>query len=825
MAAKKRTQKRSSTAKKARAKSQPARKTNPKEKAFAVAILMAFLTLLFTAFCYLPTSATGILGELIHDYVFLGLFSSTMYFIPVITLGLTIYLFKVKDLKRFLIKLGLSASALVLVGALAQLFTTENFTIAELYALAIDSVTGGGLIGGSVGIMFKSLIGSIASIIVIIFGLLTLLCMIFKISIVSVVASIFAGLRKELEDIEDVDVSDTVQKIKKVKKRGKENGQVVIEKPEDASQLDFPIDTKKDEPDIAVSEEELQKRIEKLIYENTDTPKEAPSREADQKPLNVQETLDGTATAPESEGNASEPAKKEQPERVDPVTEEEKAKINKEIDSAIETPIREYTFPPINLLSRPKVASADKRREMSETAKKLMDILKNFGVEAKLQQVTQGPTVTRYEIQPSTGVKLSKITGLAEDIALNLAVPTVLVAPVPGKAAVGIEVPNTSVNTVSARELIESDEYKNGKSKLTVAFGKDIGGNVVVGDIAKMPHVLIAGSTGSGKSVCINTIIVSLLYRAKPDEVKLIMIDPKVVELSTYNGIPHLLIPVVTDPKRAAGALNWAVGEMMRRYSLFAQTATRNLEGYNALMQKTGGEKLPQIVIIIDELADLMMVAAKEVEEYICRLAQLARAAGIHLIVATQRPSVDVITGLIKANVPSRIAFAVSSQVDSRTILDKGGAEKLLGRGDMLYHPAGLSSAKRVQGAFVSDDEIAKITEFVKSNNEETHYSEDLAEHIDNCEHGGYGVTDEDDGDDADALLPDAIQLALELGQISTAMVQRKLKVGYARAGRIVDQMETRGLISGANGAKPREVYKNRILSLGEFEALPNDED
>ena len=378
----------------------------------------------------------------------------------------------------------------------------------------------------------------------------------------------------------------------------------------------------------------------------------------------------------------------------------------------------------------------------------------------------------------------------------------------------GIEVPNTSVNTVAVRELMESTKFREASSKLTVALGKDIGGNVVVGDIAKMPHVLIAGSTGSGKSVCINTIITSILYKASPDEVKLIMVDPKVVELGVYNGIPHLMIPVVTDPKRAAGALNWAVGEMMRRYALFADSGTRNLTGYNEYVTKTGEDKLPQIVIIIDELADLMMVAAKEVEDYICRLAQLARAAGIHLIVATQRPSVDVITGLIKANVTSRIAFAVSSQVDSRTILDKGGAEKLLGKGDMLYHPTGLSNALRVQGAFVSDQEVEKLVSFIKEHSEGDNYAEDISEHLDRMASGDISSEENSDDEDADALLPQAIDLAVELGQISTAMIQRRLKVGYARAGRIIDQMEMRGIISGANGSKPREVYMNRINGM-----------
>ena len=488
------------------------------------------------------------------------------------------------------------------------------------------------------------------------------------------------------------------------------------------------------------------------------------------------------------------------------LTEGERDAFADEINEGLEDTYKEYVFPDTSLLDFARESQADSRQQMYETSNKLIAILENFGVKAKLLQVTQGPAVTRYEILPSSGVKLSKIVGLADDLALNLAVTTVLVAPVPGKAAVGIEVPNKETAAVSAREMIEASEFKNSKSKLAIALGKDLGGRVVVGDIAKMPHLLIAGSTGSGKSVCINTIITSLLYKASPDEVKLIMVDPKVVELGVYNGIPHLLIPVVTDPKKAAGALNWAVAEMMRRYDIFAENAVKNLSGYNQLMEKTGGEKLPQIVIIIDELADLMMVAAKEVEDYICRLAQLARAAGLHLIVATQRPTVDVITGLIKANIPSRIAFAVASQVDSRTIIDRAGAEKLLGKGDMLYAPQGCRSPQRVQGAFVSDDEIERLLDFLKAQNSDAHYSEDLEEHIERVSTGENGVTPDED-DDGDALLPQAIELAVELGQISTAMIQRRLKVGYSRAGRIIDQMEERGIIGPANGSKPRQVY------------------
>jgi len=841
--AKKKTKKNSSKNK----KQTQQKKKNPKEKVFWTAMIMVLVTFLFFTFCYFSPTKTGTLGNKIHTEFLLGFFANTMYLFPFLLLGLTIYVFKTKDLVRLSIKAALSFPAYILLGAILQLFQPSSMPYSALHAMGKQG-KGGGVIGGSIGLFLSKTIGPIPAFAIIVFLLFVLSSLIFKISYISIFRSFISGLKNEINDIEDVDVSEQVgSALHKIKEHSPKKERKAKSNVQASSELDFEIgDTEKTSENKSekseISEDDLQKRINQLIYENTDTPvipveenniKDESGNvitETLKKFKHEQQALDIPAEeveVAEAKQNSEAPDQKEEkPERVSPVSQEEKAEINKEIDSAIETPVKEYEFPPIDLLATAKATSADKRREMSETAKKLMDILKNFGVEAKLQQVTQGPTVTRYEIQPSTGVKLSKIQGLAEDIALNLAVSTVLVAPVPGKAAVGIEVPNTSVNTVSVRELIESDEYKNGKSKLTVAFGKDIGGNVVVGDIAKMPHVLIAGSTGSGKSVCINTIIVSLLYKAKPDEVKLIMVDPKVVELSVYNGIPHLLIPVVTDPKRAAGALNWAVGEMMRRYSLFAQTATRNLDGYNNLMVKKGEEKLPQIVIIIDELADLMMVAAKEVEEYICRLAQLARAAGIHLIIATQRPSVDVITGLIKANVPSRIAFAVSSQVDSRTILDKGGAEKLLGRGDMLYHPAGLSNAKRVQGAFVSDDEISSITDFVKSNSEDSHYSEDLAEHIDNCANGDYGVTDDKDkDDDADELLPEAIDLALELGQISTAMIQRRLKVGYARAGRIIDQMEMRGLISGANGSKPREVYRSRITSSGEFDLPDHDEE
>ena len=447
-------------------------------------------------------------------------------------------------------------------------------------------------------------------------------------------------------------------------------------------------------------------------------------------------------------------------------------------------------------------------KALTDTATKLQKTLYSFGVSAKVENVSVGPTITRYELKPSEGVRVSKIANLADDIALNLAAETIRIeAPIPGKQAVGIEVPNKEKEAVHFRDVIESEEFEDNSSKLSVALGKDVAGQTIIADIAKMPHVLIAGSTGSGKSVCINTIISSFVYNAKPSEVKLVMIDPKVVELSVYNGIPHLLIPVVTDPKKAAGALAWAVQEMDDRYNKFAQKGVRDLKGYNKAIEKEDeARKLPQIVIIVDELADLMMVAAKDVEESICRLAQKARAAGMHLVIATQRPSVDVITGLIKANVPSRIAFAVSSQVDSRTILDSVGAEKLLGKGDMLYFPAGAPKPARVQGAFVSDEEVEKIVDFIKQNGTAT-YSEDILETIENSNKTDKEIAmEKDEDDDTDPFLMDAIETVVETGQASTSFIQRKFKVGYARAGRIIDQMEERGVISGYQGSKPREV-------------------
>ena len=488
-------------------------------------------------------------------------------------------------------------------------------------------------------------------------------------------------------------------------------------------------------------------------------------------------------------------------------------------------PKKEYRTPPLSLLTKGKKAGGDSDAHLRETARKLQETLHSFGVNVTITNVSCGPAVTRYELQPEQGVKVSKIVGLTDDIKLNLAAADIRIeAPIPGKAAVGIEVPNKENAVVHLRDLLESGEFKNSSSAIAFAAGRDIAGKPVVADIAKMPHLLVAGATGSGKSVCINTMIISILYKASPEDVKLIMIDPKVVELSVYNGIPHLMIPVVTDPKKAAGALNWAVSEMMKRYELFAKYNVRDIRGFNEKTESMPPEeregkpgKMPQIVIIVDELADLMMVAPGEVEEAICRLAQLARAAGIHLVVATQRPSVNVITGLIKANMPSRIAFSVTSGVDSRTIIDMNGAEKLLGKGDMLFYPSGYQKPARVQGAFVSDKEVQAVVEYLKKQNGEAAYSEEIVSEVNSTASGlGSSSAGESSGDSGgrDAYFAEAGKFIIEKEKASIGMLQRMFRIGFNRAARIMDQLCEAGVVGPEEGTKPRKV----LMTMEEFE-------
>lgn len=577
--------------------------------------------------------------------------------------------------------------------------------------------------------------------------------------------------------------------------------------------IDVPLDTQPPEEEdkkpksrkkkAASSDEEMTKVPKEIIDEinrensNIEMLKNATGRKEEKKPKSIDEIVKDASEDKPNEKKADK---------------SESFTVSKE---AMESGVNDYKLPSVELLSLPnKKSTADISGELKENAQRLIETLRSFNVNATITDISRGPTVTRYELKPAAGVRISKITNLADDIALNLAATHVRIeAPIPGKAAVGIEVPNTVKNTVSMRELIDTPEFYEQRSILSAGIGKDIAGNCVYCDIAKMPHLLVAGTTGSGKSVCMNSIITSILYRAKPDEVKFLMIDPKQVEFSKYANIPHLLVPVVTDPRKAAGALGWAVSEMLQRYQKLSQVGVRDIEGYNKYVQKHEDmESMPKICIFIDEFADLMMAAPKEVEDSVCRLAQMARAVGMHLVIATQRPSVDVITGLIKANISSRIALTVSSQIDSRTILDAAGAEKLLGHGDMLYNPIGASKPLRVQGCFISDEEVEALCDFVK-NQGESQYDEEIAKEIE-----AKAVQDkksspfEDDGDaeQLDVLFDKAVDIVLETGTASTSFLQRKLSVGYARGAKIIDQLEEKGIIGPANGSKGREILINR---------------
>lgn len=544
------------------------------------------------------------------------------------------------------------------------------------------------------------------------------------------------------------------------------------------------------------------------------TPEQVPEpsteRLQERLPERMPEHLDPVSGMPELQ---REPEKLKKGEAAAAATE-----ISAEIEKTAETPAeKEYVFPPLSLLTLRRQGMVDATAEMRENTQRLADALESFGIEPHIVNVIRGPSVTRYELELDRGVKLSKVTNLADDIALSLGASGVRISAIPDKiSVVGIEVPNKVVNTVYAREVIDSPAFRNSKSKISFAVGKDISGNCIIGDIAKLPHMLIAGTTGSGKSVCMNTLIVSLLYKARPEEVKLIMVDPKMVELGVYNGIPQLLIPVVTDPKKAAGALQWTVTEMMRRYRLMSEEGVRDLESYNKAVQNDPEQqKMPQIIVVIDELADLMLVAAKEVEESICRIAQMGRASGIHLVIATQRPSADVITGLMKANIPSRIAFAVSSAMESRIILDTPGAEKLVGKGDMLFAPLGQGKPKRVQGCFITDEEVQAVVAAIKEQSV-SDYSSEVMEQIErSAEQSGKPAAASEGGRSGsdgggDELLPAAVEVILETGQASVSMLQRRLKLGYARAARIVDEMEERGIVGPFEGAKPRQLLITR---------------
>jgi len=771
-------------------------------------IITIILSILLTVLIY---TESGYIGIALSDF-FGGMFGIIKYIVPIGAFAVSVKMACKDDDGYLSSKILQYALLMVFVAVILSVYEIYNGEInieqnisdvvKDAYALGENNI-GGGALGTVAAVPLFKLFGKIGTIILSIGASLILFAVTFGIDISTIVSNwIQSGVENRKEKHEEKMMAKEarreaqyekmqIQKESKRAKNIKENRKAYLEiedQPKDPGE----IDQIKINLNGRTVEEEPERGRKKFKHDKDDL-----------VPLGMENKQ---RVEPDYiEGNLF---KKEEEKK------EEKVKEVLQLEHAVAVEDEHYEYPPVELLSKgTKKALKGGAKALTDVATKLQKTLYSFGVQAKVENVSVGPAITRYELKPAEGVRVSKIANLSDDIALNLAAETIRIeAPIPGKQAVGIEVPNTEKETVHFRDVVESDAFQDSKSKLSVALGKDVAGNMEIADIAKMPHALIAGATGSGKSVCINTIITSIIYKAKPSEVKFVMVDPKVVELSVYNGIPHLLIPVVTDPKKAAGALAWAVQEMDNRYNVFAEKGVRDLKGYNALAEKEGIGTLPQIVIIIDELADLMMVAAKEVEDSICRLAQKARAAGMHLIIATQRPSVDI----IKANIPSRIAFAVSSQVDSRTILDQVGAEKLLGKGDMLFYPSGAPKPVRVQGAFVSDEEVEKIVSFVKSNGVAT-YNEDILETIENSNKTEKELVQEQEDDDGtDPFLMDAIDVVVETGQASTSFIQRKFKVGYARAGRIIDQMEERGVISGYQGSKPRQV----LMSLEKLQEL-----
>lgn len=808
------------------------KKKNRASKADMTVVTLIILSILLAVLIY---TKSGVIGAKLNELLG-GLFGIVQYVLPI---GIFVTAIKLasegsEELRPKLIQYGILLVSLSIMFSVFQVSSGELHNNKELSDVVKDAYVlgsqgkGGGAIGSCGAVPLTKLLGNIGAIILCLGIAIILVVFTFGINLSEWISKWLdeAAERKEERMAEREEMRKQAEKEERetpAQRRRREKEERLAQKElakQEKAQMNEQIninfggefvdseeekvglkkyDHSGEDLEPLTKQSKLQARKERRKMQVPEIDDDEPEIQSNIQP-NIQPETEPEAQPDVIESNLFKDVEEQK---------EDKTKAVLQLEHAMTVEDEHYEYPPIEILSKPsKRTLKGGAKALTDTATKLQKTLHSFGVSAKVENVSVGPAITRYELKPAEGVRVSKIANLADDIALNLAAETIRIeAPIPGKQAVGIEVPNTEREAVHLREVLDSDVFRDCESRLAIALGKDVAGNVQLADIAKMPHVLIAGSTGSGKSVCINTIITSIIYHAKPSEVKFVMVDPKVVELSVYNGIPHLLIPVVTDPRKAAGALAWAVQEMDNRYNLFAEKGVRDLKGYNkAIENEEELGQLPQIVIIVDELADLMMVAKGDVEDAICRLAQKARAAGMHLVIATQRPSVDVITGLIKANVPSRIAFAVSSQVDSRTILDSVGAEKLLGKGDMLYFPSGAPKPSRVQGAFVTDDEVEKIVDFVKSNGTAT-YSEDILESIENGNKTDKEMAQESaEDDDTDPFLMEAIQTVVETGQASTSFIQRRFKVGYARAGRIIDQMEERGVISGYQGSKPREV-------------------
>ncbi len=838
------------------------RKKNGKEQEAPLVVPVRLITAgisigLFVLFFVMFMKPEGAIVKLLLSFV-QGLFGRVSFFVSIPCL---LYLFAIQAFsgKRPVILRSVCLICFILLcGCISQLFLGDNslpngISLVSFLFEGGSSGTTAGLICGGITQLLVSLFNNIMTgIILFIAALMTLLGS-FQITIPSLIRAFQNRPRADWEDEEQEERQEPAAVV--VNHLANKRIEYVEQKRQrkaERAQIDIPVD---DEPVPPPSKKHVispkANAFMEEIGSDVQTPvtaaKEAVTEDADVDLIlnagkqvrsaqsNIGQMQPVPETMPEFETEVAEvgeppaaPVKEAPAAKLEKVTakeaEESAAQVAAEIAQAEAAQMPEYCYPPIDLLKLPGRSTQDGTMEMRENSRRLNETLASFKIEAHIVNVTRGPSVTRYEVELEKGVKLSKLTNCADDIALSLGASGVRIAAVPGKiSVVGIEVPNRAVTTVSLREVIDSNEFNRAKSKSTFAVGKDIGGSCIVGNIAKLPHMLIAGTTGSGKSVCMNSIIISLLYKASPEDVKLIMVDPKMVELGIYNGIPHLLIPVVTDPKKAAGSLQWAVTEMMRRYKAMSDAGVRDLETYNSIVEtEEEGTKLPQIVVIIDELADLMLVAAKEVEESICRIAQMGRAAGIHLVIATQRPSADVITGLMKANIPSRIAFAVASAMESRIILDTQGAEKLVGRGDMLFAPIGTGKPVRVQGCFVSDDEVEAVTTYVKDNFL-TSYDQDVIEEIERkAVQTGSGKAAAQEAApnaeelDGDEMLPQAVDVILETGQASVSMLQRRLKLGYARAARIVDEMEEKGIVGPFQGSKPRTI----LVTKEQWEAM-----
>lgn len=794
--ANKKTQNKSKQNKSAAAKKVQAQTAERQDDAVRIAGIVVFaLSVIF--FCLAVINGAGVWNVLHNVYVgIFGIFAACVF--PLISIVVMLfYSFNKSTPSKLAVKSVETVIMVLLIATFVHILahgTGEDFTtvITESYENAPTSFNGG-FIGAVLGWLLLSM-GKAPAIVVTVVLFLVDFMLLTGITVLQFFSGAAKPAKETYKKVAPV-ISEQIEK----RRMNKNN-------------IDVPLD---ENPPEDEDKPRGRKKVKKEVFdpgEETSVPKDIIDE--------INETTERNRRQRENDKKKSAPKSKSIDEIVKDASEENK-QDDKPVDKfevskeSMEATVNDYKLPTVDLLKvGVKKSTRDISSELKKNAQMLIETLHSFNVDATITDISCGPTVTRYELKPAAGIRISKITNLADDIALNLAATHVRIeAPIPGKAAVGIEVPNTVKNTVTMRELIDTPEFYEQRSKLSAGLGKDIAGKCVYCDIAKMPHLLVAGTTGSGKSVCMNSIITSILYRAKPDEVKFLMIDPKQVEFSKYAGIPHLLVPVVTDPRKAAGALGWAVSEMLQRYQRLSQVGVRDIEGYNKYVKKHEDmEPMPKICIFIDEFADLMMAAPKEVEDSVCRLAQMARAVGMHLVIATQRPSVDVITGLIKANISSRIALTVSSQIDSRTILDSAGAEKLLGHGDMLYSPIGASKPIRVQGCFISDEEVEELCDFVK-NQGESQYDDEIAREIEAKavqDKKSSPFEDDGDGEQLDALFDKAVDVVLETGTASTSFLQRKLSVGYARGAKIMDQLQEKGIIGPANGSKPREILINR---------------